>query len=87
MSLLEKQESHKHNFLEEIINNNDIANVYFQRKEKIKVFVDEGNNSRLIKELMRRRANLKIISSKNEANIVWTQFCDWEQANKRCRFT
>lgn len=47
----------------------------------MKVFIDEGNNSRLINELMRRRVNLKIINSKKDANIVWTQFCDWEQAN------
>lgn len=45
------------------------------------MFIDEGNNSRLINELMRRRVNLKIITSKKDANIVWTQFCDWEQAN------
>ena len=45
------------------------------------MFIDEGNNSRLINELMRRRVNLKIINSRKDANIVWTQFCDWEQAN------
>jgi transcription antitermination factor NusA-like protein len=56
---------------------NGIAGISMQKKEKIKVFIDEGNNSRLINELMRRRSNLKIISSKKDANIVWTQFCDW----------
>ncbi len=30
---------------------------------------------------MRRRTNVKIVSNKKDANIVWSQFCDWEQAN------
>lgn len=43
----------------------------------MRVFIDEGNNSRLVNELIRHRANLKIVGSRKEANIVWTQFCDW----------
>lgn len=31
---------------------------------------------------MRRRANLKIVDSKEEANFLWTQNCDWEQSCK-----
>jgi hypothetical protein len=76
-SLLEKQESHKCNFLTAVLADHCIASVHFQLKEKVKVFVDEGNNSRLIKELVRRRTNLRIVADKREANIVWTQFCDW----------
>ena len=31
---------------------------------KLKAFVEEGNNSRLIKELLRKRANIKLVESK-----------------------
>lgn len=73
-------------FLDEVLAYNGIGAICMQKKEKIKVFIDEGNNSRLINELIRRRNNLKIISSKKDANIVWTQFCDWEQANMTSNF-
>jgi len=43
---------------------NGIGRMNFETKEKVKVFIDEGNNSRLVNELMRRRGNLKIVSSK-----------------------
>lgn len=44
----EKEESHKQIFLEEILGYNGIGGIYFQKKEKVKVFIDDGNNSRLI---------------------------------------
>ena len=77
--LLDKHESLKYQFLESIVLNNGYSKISLQKKEKekLKVFIDEGNNSRLINELMRRRPNLKIVSTKKEANIVWTRFCDW----------
>jgi transcription antitermination factor NusA-like protein len=56
---------------------NGIARISYESREKLKVFVEEGNNSRLVNELMRRRTGVKIVSSKKEANIVWTPFCDW----------
>ena len=64
-----------------------IGKVIFNKKDKIKVFIDEGNNSRLINELIRRRSSLKIIDDKTQANFVWTQFCDWESANQGSAFT
>lgn len=76
-SLLEKQESQKQCFLNSILKDNFITSLHFKSKEKITVFVDEGNNSRLIKELVRRRVNLRLVSDKKDANIIWTQFCDW----------
>lgn len=51
------------------------------------MFVNDGNNSRLINELMRRRVNLKLVDNKEEANIVWTQNCDWEISNKGSLFS
>jgi hypothetical protein len=44
---------------------------------KIKAYVEEGNNSRLIKELLRKRSGIKIIEDKKEADFVWTRFSDW----------
>jgi transcription antitermination factor NusA-like protein len=43
---------------------NGIAKITYQNREKLKVFVDEGNNSRLVNELMRRRVGIKIVSTK-----------------------
>ena len=66
---------------------NGIGKLTYAKKEKLKVFVDEGNNSRLVNELMRRRANVKMVDSREEANIVWTQNCDWELSNRGSLFT
>jgi hypothetical protein len=51
-------------FIENLLMSNGIGRMNFETKEKVKVFIDEGNNSRLVNELMRRRGNLKIVSSK-----------------------
>lgn len=85
--VMEKQETQRQLFIESVLTSNGISRILFQKKEKVRVFIDEGNNSRLINELIRRRANLKIVGSKKEANIVWTPFCDWEQANEGSIFS
>jgi len=45
---------------------------------KFKVYVEEGNNSRLIKEILRKRSCIRIINDKNEANIFWSSNLNWE---------
>jgi hypothetical protein len=56
---------------------NGISGFLPAKNAKLKAFVEEGNNSRLIKELLRKRPQIKIVESKNEADIVWTRFSDY----------
>jgi len=46
-------------------------------KKKVLVYVEEGNNSRMVKEMIRKRPHLVFVNDKKEANLVWTRFCDY----------
>lgn len=47
-------------------------------KKKINVYLEEGNNSRMVKEILRKRPQLNFVTDKKSANFVWTRFCDHE---------
>ena len=38
------------------------------------VFVDEGNNSEMIKNAIRRRSGWRLVEASNVANLIWSQF-------------
>ena len=84
--VLDRADSLRDVFTRSILDNNGIGRVVFGRKDKLKVYIEEGNHSRLINELVRRRANLRVVPNKKEASIVWTPFCDWEASRETSRF-
>lgn len=47
-------------------------------KKKINIYLEEGNNSRMVKEILRKRPQLNFVPDKKNAHFVWTRFCDHE---------
>lgn len=52
-------------WVECIVRINGIVGLQPLRNVKVRAYVEEGNNSRLIKELLRKRPQIKLVESKS----------------------
>lgn len=72
-------------FTGEILASFGISEVILEKK-KLLVYVEDGNNSRMVKEMLRKRQHLVFVNDKKEANLVWTRFCDYESSKLASKF-
>lgn len=66
----------KRSFITSILYTLNIVEVQNEKKKTF-IFVEEGNNSRMVKEIFRKRSQINFTNDKSEANIIWTRFCDY----------
>lgn len=76
----------KRAFTHEVLAGFGISQVVLEKK-KLLVYVEEGNNSRMVKEMLRKRPHLKFVNDKKQANLVWTRFCDYESSKLTSKFS
>lgn len=72
-------------FMNSILSSLNISEIYNEKKKTL-VYVEDGNNSRMVKEIFRKRPQITFTNDKNEANIIWTRFCDYDHSNSYSKF-